>query len=292
MSLAVISRKKITDTAKIPGSRADAYWHYEGFDQLYKKFRSGIKIPDRIRNVDNALQIQRSYQLNGFQFGNWVTNEDRYNYLSALYIALYDLDKVIGRNMDLGFKGRLSVSFGARGKGRAMAHYEPGTDVINMTRYKDGQSFVNSGGIGAFAHEYAHFLDFHIGRHYDQSRTIASLSGGLSTNPRELADNRKSPLRSVVEDILQTAYWDEPNKKESEFLRRIKTNSVNEYWRQRAEVFARLFEQYVSFKLKSKGIYNHFLSQEKYGPKFYMKPQELQRVTPMFDQFCKMVGRI
>jgi hypothetical protein len=42
------------------------------------------------------------------------------------------------------------MAFGARGKARALAHYEPANKVINMTKY---------GGAGSLAHEWGHALD-------------------------------------------------------------------------------------------------------------------------------------
>lgn len=50
--------------------------------------------------------------------------------------------------------GELSIAFGARGSGNAMAHYEPLRQVINLTKTK---------GAGSLAHEYGHAIDYIIG---------------------------------------------------------------------------------------------------------------------------------
>lgn len=49
---------------------------------------------------------------------------------------------------------RLAIAFGARGKGNALAHYEPSRAVINLTKMK---------GAGSLAHEFGHALDDMLG---------------------------------------------------------------------------------------------------------------------------------
>lgn len=283
--------KKIIDTATIPNSKLDRYWHFEGFTPIYKAFRKGVSMPKRLLNVNNAAKVQEAYHYGGFQFGNWVNNEDRYNYMSALYIASYDLNKIMKIDNNIGFDKALSVSFGSRGSGTAIAHYEPGTNVINITRYRDGQSFIGSGGIGAFAHEYGHFLDYYIGRYYDRSKYWSAMSGGSITQTKRLDEN-KGKMRSIVEDILQLAMWKEPYTKPSEFMNRINAYSKNDYYRQRDEIFARLFEQYIGFKLGKINIYNRFLCETKYTPKVYLKNNELLQVVPLFDKLLIEIRKL
>ncbi|HMT36010.1 MAG TPA: hypothetical protein PKC41_09135, partial [Chitinophagaceae bacterium] len=215
--------KKIVDTATIQNSRADSYWNENGFDQIYRYFRKGVDIPLKMRQKNNALDIQKYYQLAGFQFGNWTSNEDRYNYLCALYIALYDMNKVLKfHNNNIGFKA-LSVAFGARGVSSALAHYESYDKVINITRYERNpdntkvQDFIASGGIGAFAHEYAHFLDYYIGQYYELKAGSIALTDGRSINRSVM---HTKGLRGIADEILQLAFWKAPNK-ESDLITRI-----------------------------------------------------------------------
>lgn len=49
---------------------------------------------------------------------------------------------------------RLAIAFGSRGKGRALAHYEPARVVINLTKMK---------GAGSLAHEWGHAFDDWLG---------------------------------------------------------------------------------------------------------------------------------
>jgi len=281
-------QNKIVDTSTIPNSRADIHWYHEGFKSIYKSFRKGVDIPEKLRNVDNAEKVQHTFKFSGFQFGNWLNNNDRYNYLCALYIACYDLNKVLKIGNNIGLQQTLSVSFGARGSSSAVAHFEASQNVINITRYSEGDSFINSGGIGAFAHEYGHFLDFYLGRYYAPVAETNSLTGGRSTNRKEMSFNmRKNKLRTYTEQILQIAYWKTPYSQESDYMKRIEAVTESEYFFRRTEIFARIFEQYISFKLQKMGIYNKFLSETKYKPIIYMRSDELKRVVPLFDAIVK-----
>lgn len=55
------------------------------------------------------------------------------------------------------------------------------------------------------------------------------------------------------------------------------------YWLRRTEIFARIFEQYVQYKLKQNGIENKFLTKLKYEGSVYMKPAELKKIIPKMD---------
>lgn len=49
---------------------------------------------------------------------------------------------------------KLAIAFGSRGRGKALAHYEPGRVVINLTKMK---------GAGSLAHEWGHAFDDYLG---------------------------------------------------------------------------------------------------------------------------------
>ena len=95
-----------------------------------------------------------------------------------------------------------------------------------MTRYYDNDRFlspvpkafrfVNSGGVGAFAHEYGHFLDYFFGAKVEPYGNIYALTNGRSVNATRINyDRKKYPLRTAVEDILELAYWDKTKTKRS-----------------------------------------------------------------------------
>jgi hypothetical protein len=85
----------------------------------------------------------------GVEFGNWQT--DRHACLNRTTDALLDLAQVIRWQPEaVTFHGRLALAFGARGHGKAAAHYEPCRRVINLTK---------TAGAGCLAHEWFHGFD-------------------------------------------------------------------------------------------------------------------------------------
>lgn len=283
-------------------SRLEKWWGANGFQRIYKEFRGGTLDPVFMKQIADVRNVSKVFNLRGYQFGNWVTNEDRFNYLAALGICLYDLNKVLKfKSNNMGFDGHLGVAFGARGFKGAVAHYEPWSHVINVTRYKEADDFigkpskevrfVNSGGVGSFAHEYGHFLDYFFGSRYEVDTNVFSLSDGTSIDRKRKNYNKsKQPLRYAMEDILEVAYWGSPVKKEkSAYIKRIEGFSDKDYYVQRCEIFARLFEQYIGHKLIQLKVENKFLTKTKYNTAIYMTDAELKKVIPLFDNLLVLM---
>lgn len=290
---------KIPDTL-VPenGSRMERWWKFKGFEDIYKEFRKG-GVSDDLKKLKDVREVSKVFHLKGYQFGNWVTHEDRYNYLAALAVCFFDLNRVLRfKENNLGLDNHLGVAFGARGKKGALAHYEPRKHIINMTRYKEAnrfeiplskpRRFVLSGGVGSFAHEYGHLLDYFFGERGEPMAGSYALTNGRSTDPRRISyDRKKVPMRSLMEDIMEKAYWDKAKKADSNYVKRIKRavpKSYLNYFLRRNEIFARLFEQYISHKLKALKIQNVFLTKTKYHAAQYMTPAELKAVVPLFDK--------
>ena len=85
-----------------------------------------------------------------------MSDKDRQASLNFGYEGLLDMCRAIGISpKDVSLGGRLSIAFGARGSGNALAHYEPLREVINLTKMK---------GAGSLAHEWGHALDDIIGK--------------------------------------------------------------------------------------------------------------------------------
>lgn len=106
--------------------------------------------------VASTRDLERLCGFRAVQSGNWVLDD----FVSAKWHveqsagAMMDMADVLGvpENL-LGFDGRLSMAFGARGsggKGAARAHYEPVERVINMTKMNGG---------GSLGHEVFHAID-------------------------------------------------------------------------------------------------------------------------------------
>ena len=96
------------------------------------------------------------FGIRGGEFGNWLTAKDAQASLNMAYEAMHDFAKVLGiLPGQVSFGGRLSIAFGARGKGKAAAHYEPMREVINLTKMN---------GAGSLGHELFHAFDDIIGK--------------------------------------------------------------------------------------------------------------------------------
>lgn len=301
-----MSYVKIEDTLKdVGGSVYDDYWQQNGFKQFYKTFRKGVDLPKSYLVIaDNSKKITQRYHLRGFQFGNWLTNEDRFNYLAAFFVCAYDLNKVLKfKNNNIGLDGALGISFGSRGRSTAAAHFESLTNIINITRYKKVikhpltgrkvnvpkiKRFKFTGGVGAIAHEYGHFLDYEFGSKFETDNNYYALTNGRSIDRNPITYNNSKKMRNIVEEILSKAYWKDYSKKiKSNYIKRLEKVTDKDYFFRRNEIFARLFEQYIAYKLLKIGINNSFLVQTKYNENIYMKNSELKEIVPLFDKLIR-----
>ncbi len=103
-----------------------------------------------------------AFHFHGGEFGNWENEATRQESLDRAYDAFHDLALVLGINPSaVAFDERLSIAFGARGRGSAAAHYEPERMVINLTKTQGG---------GSLAHEYGHSLDDICSKRKDPTR--------------------------------------------------------------------------------------------------------------------------
>lgn len=121
------------------------------------------------------------FKFRGGEFGNWNTQDDRQACLNYAYDAFEDLSSVLRAPQEFislgGYKDKkLAIAFGARGKGAAMAHYEPSNVVINLTKMK---------GAGSLAHEWGHALDDFLGIKCADKSMLSSVSSRYSRTPIE-----------------------------------------------------------------------------------------------------------
>lgn len=164
--------------------------------------RPSIQKVNRI-NVENknatkttGNDILNNFGFKGGEFGNWVKQSERQEFLNYAQNAFTDLAEALDIDQtSLGQNGEMNIAFGARGRGNlggqaAVAHFEPGKRVINMTRLK---------GAGSLAHEYGHSIDNWLSRISGYSET-----GMATTNPRNpnLSEKMKNAIKDVV-DAMQ-----------------------------------------------------------------------------------------
>lgn len=100
---------------------------------------------------DAQKRLSEDFQLKSLQYGNAMTKDERRYHTKWTMDAFSDLSDILDLPMEqISVNGKLGLAFGARGKGGALAHYEPTTKMINLTR---------ANGFGSLAHEWGHFLD-------------------------------------------------------------------------------------------------------------------------------------
>ncbi len=122
--------------------------------QLENISRSG----EDYRNNKNITgeDMLKEFNFKGGEFGNWLNEQDRQQSLNYCYDALKDLSKGLNiPSKDIALNNSLSIAFGSRGEGSALAHYEEERNVINLTKMK---------GAGSLAHEWGHALDHALGK--------------------------------------------------------------------------------------------------------------------------------
>lgn len=139
------------------------------------------KLPDTLQRKGPGVELATKpedvvamFGLKGMQFGHYCTEQYAKEHIGHVSEALHDLARILGIPPEyIGLGGRLGLAIGARGSGNALAHYEPSTKVINLTR---------DNGVGALCHEWSHALDHFL---YDcshdfQNGSLAFLSSGKS----------------------------------------------------------------------------------------------------------------
>jgi hypothetical protein len=280
-----------SSTAVSAGSRADNFHKSRGIVDLLDIIRPNLKFKDM--HNDNSERVMKTFKIDGLGFGNWVTIEDRINYINAIFLGLYDLNKILKFGGNMGFNN-LKISIGARGKGRALAHYEPLSKHINITRYKRCLEqdkylfFITSGGIHSFAHEYGHYLDYYVS--LDKMKSNIALSGGQNDTRTKIGFKDKIGIRF---DNLMYAIQNDSKGNPSIYMKRLeKVAKLKPYWFRRNEIFARAFEVYVTFKLAKNGIENLFLSKPKYNKNFYLTESEMIKIEPLFDDLINEMRKV
>ena len=291
---------KIVDHGEeIPEGNADKYWGREGIDLVFRPndeaVRKGDKVPSTYKYMDVRF-LENHFGLNAFEFGNWLSQQDRLNYVSGLGLALFDLHKLLGFSpKQIGIKNKLSVAFGARGRGKAVAHFEPATFVINLTRYsrpkkvaKRSSNFrrvsliLQDGGVGSFAHEYGHALDFYAGTYIEKAPDW-QISGGRDTDPAmRFPSVKKSKLQGLMDNLMNKIIWKGKNV-HSDYYKRLNRKGTKEYFLRRNEIWARSFEVYIHFKLEKEKHMNVFLNKSKYPERYYLSLTEMKKLEKDYD---------
>lgn len=250
-----------------PGSRIDEYWLSEV--AIDTSFHGKREFPHR-----TIFEVVERYGLHSLEFGNWVTQEERYQALYAIGVSLEDLADVLRvARKKIGLHKHLSISFGARGRGgRAAATYHPSIHHINLTKPH---------GEGSLAHEYGHALDYELGQ-----RTGEPPSGGNSTSFSIYRGKTGGAPADLMEQFFEILYYD-GKEKPTDFA--LYLSGLTDYWKQRNEVWARSFEKGIYLLMKDAGIKNTFLAKGSwYEAPEYPPTRLLRKALPIMKKIAKL----
>ncbi|UZO79750.1 hypothetical protein NBT05_12405 [Aquimarina sp. ERC-38] len=283
---------KIEDAGTVVyGGGIDRYWTREGIDIDFKKMFNDTK--DEPWMYDSNLALEH-FQFKSIEFGNWMSQQDRANFLYASTLSLHHLALLLDiKDSEIGMKGKLSLALGARGKGKAAAHYERyGSVVINLTKTQ---------GIGSLAHEYGHAVDNLLSVHTGQKKQ-SFVSGGRTTRKGYDPVIAKSDnyFEKQCEELFNVLFWDKTGEKtffhryllgevtgSGKEIPKDKRDEPNEYLNRRNEIFTRTFEVYVWHKLQEQGIKNTFLVKPSYNAKYYPSEKLMLQVAPFYERIFK-----
>ncbi len=257
--------KKYADLRNLPFERRD--WNRPRIGQDY---RNGLDL--------TTEKFHELIPFRGVEFGNWVPQIERAAHLNEAYDALFDLCTVLDvTTKEITLSQQLALAFGARGSGKAMAHYESFLRVINLTRKK---------GAGSLAHEWFHGFDNYLCILFGQNLLFAS------ENP-ELIENYD--IAVSLSELTKTI-------KGLDFYRRSENADKyrsKPYWSTMSELAARAFEVYIVEKLAEKGYYNDYLANIKTMEDYsrddtypYPTAGEIKVLIPFYDSLFNHVFKL
>lgn len=333
-------RKLKTFTGENALKEARAYMEQSKPDLL--KAWEGIKEAENVketdvRNAENRPRVGKNYRqgrdatpemfldafgFRGVEFGNWVSQgvntKERQGMLNAAYDALMDLAAIMGVSPRwLSLNGALGLGLGSRGSGKASAHYEPGTVVINLTKTR---------GAGTLAHEWFHAVDNYFqkkrgtsigdkksqhsiidspGDYYVHKPTLQKVRATRFVELKEqnrinkpeeweFVGNLPAELSTSFER-LRKALDDSPMAKRSSRIDKGQSG----YWSRPHERAARAFENYVIAKMISGGYHNDYLANVVKVEGFkrdpdnypYLLDNEIEPISKEFDSLIHAIKK-
>ncbi len=235
--------------------------HYDELEASYRGMKDRTEIAFREQRPRkgrdwrsgrdiSADEFRDTFGFRGVEFGNWTNQQDRQAALNKAYDALMDLAEAVGKSpRSLSLNGELGMAFGARGGGKASAHYEAEKVVINLTKTK---------GAGTLAHEWWHALDNYFSRRRGRKNDFNTSRGGYvysrerggAYSPQEREEVTRS-FAELVRAIEKSGYGERSRRYAS---------LKSDYWSRPTELGARAFAVWVERKLSEKGTSNDFLA--------------------------------
>ena len=231
----------------------------------------------------SADEFIKAFGFRGVQFGNWETQEDRQRNLNEAYDALMDLASSLGVSPEtLSLNGSLGMAFGARGGGKANAHYEPGEIVINLTKTK---------GAGSLAHEWWHALDNFFGKAGKGEKARDVDSDMATTSSMKDMESVRPEVRDAYNELIKAIRNSEYGKRQAKIAM-----MKSDYWGTPVEMSARALERYMIDRMAAQGISNDYLvnitpeemardANGKLGNYVYPTAEEMKEIGKVYQHF-------
>ena len=241
--------EKETDAIDPPPGRLGRFWNTETLKFAF---------PVMPWHMDPEKTARR-FGLQGVQFGRWMEADTRAWFLAKAAQGLEEIALVLGVNPERVGQGEVTLALGARGVGgKPVAHFEPSTGAVNLTKTK---------GPGSLAHEYGHAIDFLAGSRLG----VTYASGGRHTR-RTMIPNllmgEEGPA-ALMEELFAVLFYEDAPRTSAELAEASGTtlgadelqmrdwaaalfDHDNEYLQRRNEIFARTFEKWVQKGLEEK----------------------------------------
>lgn len=288
---------KLFDTARVPRfGRVDAHWLGRQFISIFQEQRKAPKLPILFKKrITDQSYVLKYFNLRAFEYGNWLSQEDRWQYYLGAAASLIDLAKVTGLEADqIGLAGNVTLAFGARGRSKALAHFEPSTFAINLTRYKEGSKWLEdmkyleaNTGVGSLGHEWAHALDCFLCLHHapNKKNYLSELIHMHLVPAGETYSLQSRPQKRIEKLFfeLMLAIMFKPTAEagkyeQSDFYKgliaEVGSGPKGDYWTRPREIFARSFEVFLTYEGQRKKIQNRFLHKNKYDSAVYPTKDE------------------
>jgi len=314
--------RKLTDTGNpAEFGRQEQFWAGEVLKDVFKGKRLAKEISNSFRFYDPEHLLEH-FGLKGIEFGQWLSQEARYIYLAGAAYGMRDFCEILDiEPKRFGLKNRITLALGARGHSRAVAHFEPSTFAINITRHSKRElspvyKYFHSGA-GSLGHEYAHALDFYAGQYIDTKGNFNFLSDSLKEifaysyyqneqrfyvyNPLKKTDAHFELKQAIVDSLGALLFKPTRDKNgagkeiytETFFYSNLKAEiakneGMGDYWLEIIEIFARSYEVFLFKKCNEAGIEESFLKKTKYEvflyPSAKLFTKEIERAFAKFTR--------
>lgn len=225
----------------------------------------------RNKNIEGQDFID-TFGIRGGEFGNWVSETERQLNMNMCFESFKDLASVLGISDEaVGLNHKLNIAFGARGNGNAVAHYEPGCEVINLTRMK---------GAGSLAHEYFHAIDDIYGK-------SMGYRGAATESPEDI------PAVQNLIDVMTKRKATEADKKR--LADRNLQNRINKFTRSLSSMFdtkddkegaKRMIEKYIGLAKEYGDVKG-----EVFLKYIYVGRKTKEEISPLMDEMIDFYSK-